>query len=56
MLNEGLKKRFAGKRYLVLITIADFQLITLFKINRSDYGNMDDWLPVGIIDKVKIKG
>lgn len=54
LLNEGLKKRFSGKRYLVLITIVDFEEIEPFKIDRSDYGNMDDWLPVEDIDKVKI--
>jgi len=54
-LNPGLKKRFAGKRYLVLITIKDFEIIEPFKIDRSDYGNMDDWLPVENIEEVKLK-
>jgi len=54
LLDKGLLKRFAGKRYLVLITIQNFQCIDNFKINRSEYGNMDDWLPVGNIEKVKI--
>ncbi|HAQ37694.1 MAG TPA: hypothetical protein DCX89_02120 [Saprospirales bacterium] len=54
-LNTGLKKRFAGKRYLVLITIKNFEEIEAFNIDRSEYGNMDDWLPVENIDKVKIK-
>ena len=53
LLNAGLKKRFAGKRYLVLITIKDFKQIEPFKIDRSAYGNMDDWLPVGKIENVK---
>ena len=55
LLNAGLKKRFAGKRYLVLITIRCFENIEPFKIDRSDYGNMDDWLPVVNIESVKIK-
>ena len=55
LLNTGLKKRFSGKRYLVLITIKDFEEIEPFQIDKSDYGNMDDWLPVENIDKVKIK-
>lgn len=55
LLNKGLEKRFAGKRYLVLITIKDFTELEPFKIDRSDYGNMDDWLPVGNIEKVKVK-
>lgn len=54
-LDENLFKRFAGKRYIVLITITDFETLEPFKIDRSDYGNMDDWLPVGNIEKVKIK-
>lgn len=54
-LNKGLENRFAGKRYLVLISIKDFSEIEPFKIDRSEYGNMDDWLPVENIEKVKIK-
>jgi len=53
-LNPRLKRRFAGKRYLVLISIKDFETTKPFKINRSEYGNMDDWLPVENIDNVKI--
>ncbi|OQY02024.1 MAG: hypothetical protein B6I20_07310 [Bacteroidetes bacterium 4572_117] len=53
LLNSGLKKRFAGKRYLVLIEIKDFENIEAFKIDRSGYGNMDDWLPVKDIESVK---
>ncbi len=53
LLNKGLIKRFAGKRYLLLITIKDFKVIESFKIDRSEYGNMDDWLPVEDIEKVK---
>ncbi len=54
LLNKGLEKRFSGKRYLVLITIKDFKQLVPFKINRSDYGNMDDWLPVESIENVTI--
>jgi hypothetical protein len=54
LLNKGLEKRFAGKRYLVLITIKDFEELEPFKIDRSEYGNMDDWLPVENIEKVKV--
>lgn len=54
LLNPALKKRFYGKRYLVLITIKDFIKIEPFKIDRSEYGNMDDWLAVENIQKVKI--
>lgn len=55
LLDGGLLKRFAGKRYLVLITIDSFTEVEQFKIDRSAYGNMDDWLPVGNIDTVRIQ-
>ena len=55
LLDSGLIKRFSGKRYIVLITIEAFQKLDPFKIDRSEYGNMDDWLPVEDINKVKIK-
>ena len=45
-------KRWAGKRYLVLITVGDVSELDPFPIDKSDYGNMDDWLPVGDIDAV----
>lgn len=54
ILDERLLSKYTGKRYIVLITIKDFETIEPFKINRSDYGNMDDWLPVGNFEKVKI--
>jgi hypothetical protein len=47
-------KRWAGKRYLVLIEIKEVKALDGFKIDKSDFGNMDDWLPVGDIEKVKI--
>lgn len=46
--------RWAGKRYLVLIKVENVQVIKSFGINRSDYGKMDDWLPVEDINKVKL--
>jgi hypothetical protein len=55
LLDTGLMKRFAGKRYLVLIKISEFEAIEPFSIDRSQYGNMDDWLPVGKIESVRIK-
>lgn len=48
-------KRWAGKRYLVLIEIKELETLDPFPIDKSDYGNMDDWLPVGDINNVKIK-
>ena len=46
-------KRWAGKRYIVLIEVVNAVSINPFKIDKSDYGNMDDWLLVEDISKVK---
>lgn len=46
-------KRWAGKRYLVLITVEPASPIEPFTIDKSAYGNMDDWLPVGDIETVR---
>lgn len=54
LLDSGLQKRFGGKRYLVLISVRNFKELVHFKIDRSAFGNMDDWLPVEDINRVKI--
>ncbi|MFQ3548337.1 MAG: hypothetical protein SNJ70_01125 [Armatimonadota bacterium] len=46
-------ERWSGKRYLVLIEVSNIELITPFAIDKSNYGNMDDWLPVENIDSVR---
>ena len=46
-------KRWAGKRFLVLVSIGEVAQVEPFSIDRSSYGNMDDWLPVGDINQVK---
>ena len=46
-------KRWAGKRYLVLIKVEDVAVLEPFPIDRTSYGNMDDWLPVGEIESVR---
>jgi hypothetical protein len=46
--------RWAGKRYLVLIEISEVEKVEPFRIDKSKFGNMDDWLPVEEIEKVKI--
>ena len=46
-------KRWAGKRYLVLIEIDCFEELQPFAFDKSNYGNMDDWLPVEDIESVK---
>ena len=54
-LTEKQIKRWAGKRYIVLIEVADVKGIPPFAIDKSKYGNMDDWLPVEKIESVTIK-
>jgi hypothetical protein len=46
--------KWAGKRYLVLIEIDNFAEVESFQIDRSNYGNMDDWLLVDQIGNVAI--
>jgi hypothetical protein len=52
-LTEKQMKRWAGKRYIVLIEVADVKEISPFAIDKSNYGNMDDWLPVESIESVR---
>lgn len=47
-------KKWAGKRYIVLIKVKAFSEIESFAIDKSAYGNMDDWLPVEDINTVKL--
>lgn len=47
-------KRWAGKKYLILIHIENYTEVKPFKIDRSNYGKMDDWLPVEKIENIKI--
>lgn len=46
-------EKWAGKRYIVLIGLKDAKAIKPFMIDKSSYGNMDDWLPVENINNVK---
>lgn len=52
-LNKKQFNRWAGKRYIVLIEVKSIEGIEAFNIDKSDYGNMDDWLPVENIENVK---
>ena len=45
-------EKWAGKRYIVLIEVGEVHSVQPFKIDKSSYGNMDDWLPVEIIENV----
>jgi hypothetical protein len=47
-------QKWAGKRYLVLIEVSEIKEVKPFSIDKSNYGNMDDWLPVQRIETVKI--
>lgn len=53
-LDKAMFDRFAGKRFLVLINLSNFETIEAFKFDRSKYSNMDDWLPVGNIGDVRV--
>ena len=52
-LSESQFKKWSGKRYIVLIEVNKIKEIKSFAIDKSNYGNMDDWLPVEKIDTVK---
>lgn len=54
-LTPGQFKRWAGKRYIVLIEVADVEELVPFSIDKSGYGNMDDWLPVEDIGSVRVE-
>ena len=47
-------QKWAGKRYLILIEVNKVQKVKPFPIDKKEYGNMDDWLPVEAIDKVRL--
>jgi len=44
--------RWAGKKYLVLIGLADIEEVEPFQINESNFSKTEDWLTVGNIEKV----
>jgi hypothetical protein len=53
-LTKAQTERRAGKRYLVLIELTNLELLEPFPIDKSEYGNMDDWLPVNNIKTVQL--
>lgn len=55
VLTSAQTKRWAGKRYLVLIEIEAAKVVESFRVDKGEFSNMDDWLPVGEIDQVKIE-
>ena len=54
-LSPAQQKRWGGKRFIVIMELDQVQEIEPIPIDKSDYGNMDDWLPVGSIDSVRSK-
>ena len=46
--------RWAGKRYIVLVEVVGVEELVPFSLDKSGYGNMDDWLPVEDIESVRI--
>ncbi|MBK7093845.1 MAG: hypothetical protein IPH57_01780 [Saprospiraceae bacterium] len=50
--DKSILNRFGGKRYLVLISIKNFEMIENFTFDRSQFSNMDDWLLVEKIGNV----
>ena len=52
-LDDKQLKKWSGKRYLVLIEITSPEPLKPFGIDKSEYSNMDDWLPVEDINSVK---
>lgn len=46
-------KRWAGKRYLVLVTITNPKEITPFQFIKGEFTTMDDWLVLESIDLVR---
>lgn len=49
-------ERWTGKRYLVLVEIGRVEKVEPFRIDKSNYGNMDDWLLVEQIERVRHDG
>lgn len=47
-------QRWGGKRYLVLIEVADVKEIESFTFVKSNFATMDDWLMVKNIDCVNV--
>ena len=53
-LSEIQMKRWGGKRYVSLIEVDRVIRLYPFDINKSKFGNMDDWILVKDIEKLRI--
>ncbi|HML39079.1 MAG TPA: hypothetical protein PKD23_00225 [Bellilinea sp.] len=54
-LSAAQTERWAGKKFLVLVTIGAAVSLPPFAIDRSAFGNMDDWLLVEDIQPLILK-
>ena len=54
-LTEKQYTRWAGKRYLVLIEVGQVAALEPFRIDKSAFGNMDDWLAVEQVERVRLE-
>lgn len=48
--------RMAGKRYLVLVTVDGFHELPRFRFTRRDFHTLDDWIPVGNVERARKDG
>jgi hypothetical protein len=53
-LTHAQSERVMGRRYIVLVALEGVESLQAFPIDRGAYGNMDDWLPVKDINRVRI--
>jgi hypothetical protein len=53
-LTDAQIKRWSGKKFLIFIELHQIEAISPILIDKSNYGNMDDWLPVEEIQSVMI--
>ena len=54
-LTEEQVKRWGGKRYVVLVGVEKVIRLYPFDINKTKFGNIDDWIVIKDIEKIKIK-
>ncbi len=54
-LTEEQVKRWGGKRYVVLVEVEKVIRLYPFDINKAKFGNMDDWIVIKNIEKIKIE-
>ena len=53
-LSKSQLNKFAGKKYIILITVDNVERMEPFGIDKTDYGKMDNWLCVEDIERVKL--